>query len=88
MSVPLIDLQSGDDVALARRVDAALREAGFFALVGHGVPQSVFDAAFGASKRFFALGRRHQEALAYRRLAGQARFRSDRLAVAGRGHAA
>ena len=55
MSVPLIDLQAGDDAALARRIDAALREAGFFALVGHGVPQAVFDAAFDASHRFFAL---------------------------------
>jgi len=32
-----------------------IARAGFFALVGHGVPQAVFDAAFGASKRFFAL---------------------------------
>ena len=55
MSVPLIDLSASDDRALARAIDAALRESGFFALVGHGVPQASFDAAFAASRRFFAL---------------------------------
>lgn len=55
MSVPLIDLQSGDDASLARRIDAALREAGFFAVLGHGVPPATVDALFTASKRFFAL---------------------------------
>ena len=55
MSVPLIDLGIGDDASLARRIDAALREAGFFALIGHGVPQPLFDAVFAASKSFFSL---------------------------------
>jgi isopenicillin N synthase-like dioxygenase len=55
MSVPLIDLSASDDRSLARAIDAALREAGFFALVSHGVRQPLFDAAFAASHRFFAL---------------------------------
>jgi isopenicillin N synthase-like dioxygenase len=54
-SVPLIDLAEMPDAALARRIDDALRESGFFAVVGHGVPQPVIDAAFDASHRFFAL---------------------------------
>ncbi|MBN8491195.1 MAG: isopenicillin N synthase family oxygenase [Burkholderiales bacterium] len=55
MTVPLIDLSAGNAASQAQAIDAALRESGFFALVGHGVPQPVFDAAFGASHRFFAL---------------------------------
>ena len=55
MSVPLIDLSAASDAALAGRIDAALREAGFFAVLGHGVPAGVVDGAFDASKRFFAL---------------------------------
>jgi len=53
MHVPLIDLSAGDDAALARAIDAALREAGFFTIIGHGVPVARFDAAFEASRRFF-----------------------------------
>jgi isopenicillin N synthase-like dioxygenase len=55
MSVPLIDLSAASDAALAGRIDAALREAGFFAVLGHGVSAGVVDGAFDASKRFFAL---------------------------------
>ncbi len=55
MTVPLIDLSTGDDASLARRIDVALRECGFLALVGHDVPQAVIDAAFAVSRRFFAL---------------------------------
>jgi len=55
MTVPLIDLSAEGDSALARRIDAALREDGFFAVTGHGVPQTVCDAAFGAAHCFFAL---------------------------------
>jgi len=55
MSVPLIDLSAAPDTVLAQHIDAALRESGFFAVAGHGVPQPVVDAAFDASHRFFAL---------------------------------
>jgi isopenicillin N synthase-like dioxygenase len=53
--VPLIDLGAGDEPALTRRIDDALRSAGFFAIRGHGVPVDITRAAFLASQRFFAL---------------------------------
>ncbi len=52
--LPLIDLRQGD-AAVARAVDAACRAHGFFYVTGHGIPAPVIDAAFAASKRFFAL---------------------------------
>ena len=52
--LPLIDLRQGD-AAMARAVDAACRAHGFFYVTGHGIPAPVIDAAFAASKRFFAL---------------------------------
>lgn len=55
MTLPLIDLAAEPPEALARRIDAALREQGFFAVTGHGVPDTVVAAAFDASRRFFAL---------------------------------
>ena len=53
MTVPLIDLAAADEAALALRIDAALREAGFFAIVGHGVPAALRASVFAASRRFF-----------------------------------
>jgi isopenicillin N synthase-like dioxygenase len=53
MTVPLIDLAAADDAALALRIDAALREAGFFAISGHGVPATLRADVFAASQRFF-----------------------------------
>ena len=52
--LPIIDLGQGD-AAAARAVDAACRAHGFFYVTGHGIPAPVIDAAFAASKRFFAL---------------------------------
>ena len=51
--LPVIDLSVGDRAAAA--IDAACRAHGFFYVVGHGVDAAVIDAAFDASKRFFAL---------------------------------
>jgi isopenicillin N synthase-like dioxygenase len=48
--IPLVAL---DGEAPARRIDAALRDAGFFAVTGHGVPQPLVDDAFAAARRFF-----------------------------------
>lgn len=53
--MPLLDLRAMPAAALARQVDAALRDSGFLAIVGHGVPDALRQAAFDASRRFFAL---------------------------------
>lgn len=55
MGVPLIDLAAEPAAPLARRIDDALRGAGFFAITGHGVPAPVVAGAFDAGHRFFAL---------------------------------
>ena len=55
MGLPLIDLRDGSELQLAQRIDAALCSAGFFGIVGHGVPDAVVAAAFNAGHRFFAL---------------------------------
>ncbi len=55
MPVPLIDLAAEPPYVQAQRIDAALREQGFFAVTGHGVPPAVVAHAFEASRRFFAL---------------------------------
>lgn len=59
--LPIIDLTplvSGDHVAKAR-LGEALRQAcehsGFFYVAGHGIPQSLTDSVFAASKAFFDL---------------------------------
>lgn len=53
--IPVIDLAAGTPAAQAAAIDAALREHGFYAVVNHGVPATVVDAAFDAGHRFFAL---------------------------------
>lgn len=55
MAVPVIDLGAATAHVLARRIYAALREAGFFAIVNHGVPAQARARVFDASRRFFAL---------------------------------
>ena len=54
MQIPVIDLSVGTVESQATVIGAALAAAGFFSLVGHGVPHGVFDNAFDASRRFFA----------------------------------
>ena len=61
MPVPLIDLAAGTAAQQARAIDAALRSAGFFGIVGHGVPPAVVGAAFDAGHRFFALPQADKE---------------------------
>ncbi|HXJ82445.1 MAG TPA: 2-oxoglutarate and iron-dependent oxygenase domain-containing protein [Candidatus Methylomirabilis sp.] len=59
--VPVIDLSParrgdrGARVRVAREIDAACREIGFFAIGGHGVPESVVDDLRGCAHQFFAL---------------------------------
>ena len=59
--IPVIDLgpwRSGDPAARAEtaaRVDAALRQAGFLLVTGHGVPGEQREAVRAAARAFFAL---------------------------------
>ena len=52
MSLPVLDLRSTGFIPELR---VAARDVGFFYLVGHGVPDSLGDALFAASRCFFAL---------------------------------
>jgi isopenicillin N synthase-like dioxygenase len=58
--IPSIDLEpirSGlvsDQEAVARQLDCACREVGFFTIRGHGIDKSVFENAYSALERFFA----------------------------------
>jgi isopenicillin N synthase-like dioxygenase len=61
VGVPLIDLAGATPDRLALRIDAALRESGFFAIAGHGVPAATVAAAFDAGQRFFALAQPTKE---------------------------
>ena len=66
VTLPLIDLgaaappagapgATAAGLALARGIDTALREHGFFAITGHGVPETTLAQAFAAGRAFFAL---------------------------------
>lgn len=54
----VIDLEplrlGGDHHELASAFDGACRTVGFFVVVGHGLPGAVREAAFDATRRFFA----------------------------------
>jgi len=60
-SVPVIDLgpaRAGahvDRLAVARSIDAACREIGFFAITGHGIPDALVEDLRGRAHGFFAL---------------------------------
>ena len=60
-AIPLIDFSAmrGDDAAARAKVGEAVRractEVGFFYAAGHGVPEPVIDATFGAARHFFDL---------------------------------
>lgn len=59
-SIPLIDLgpflagTAEDRARVAAEIGAACRGVGFFYVTNHGVPQTLIDAVFAESKRFFA----------------------------------
>ncbi|MGC6329018.1 2-oxoglutarate and iron-dependent oxygenase domain-containing protein [Rhizorhabdus sp. FW153] len=59
--IPIIDLTParGDDprghAAVARELDQAARDIGFFVVTGTGIPDAVIDDAFGTLTHFFAL---------------------------------
>src|SRR5262245_6785233 len=60
-AIPVIDVgpafrkEPGALVAAARHVREASERVGFFYIAGHGVPDSVIDEAFAASREFHAL---------------------------------
>lgn len=59
--IPLIDLTPArrggvqDEIKVAREIDRACREIGFFALCGHGIDRSMFQAAHDGLAAFFAM---------------------------------
>lgn len=58
--LPLIDVAplrapGPGALAAAREIDAACRNAGFFRITGHGVPDELFDDLDRAAREFFAL---------------------------------
>lgn len=57
--VPVLDLtnltQGGSKNEIARQLRRACETTGFFYVANHGVPQAAIDAAFDATKRYFAL---------------------------------
>jgi isopenicillin N synthase-like dioxygenase len=59
MEVPEIDIGSlvagdGDTASVARSIDDACREVGFFVIVGHGLDPGRFDHLDGLAREFFA----------------------------------
>ncbi len=73
-ALPIIDMaplmaRSGAAarVAIAREIEAACRDTGFFYVRGHGVSQAVVDDLDVASRRFFALPREAKQAIAMER---------------------
>ncbi|GKY92657.1 hypothetical protein MPSEU_000235700 [Mayamaea pseudoterrestris] len=63
-SIPLIDVQSWTEPngftesarsKVAKQVDQACRNVGFFAIKHHGIPKTTIDAAWSISKAFFDL---------------------------------
>lgn len=68
--LPLIDIACvrGTDADAKRRaateLDDAARGLGFLAVVGHGVPDALFDAAMDAAREFFALPESEKRACA------------------------
>ena len=80
--VPTIDL-SGEPGAVAREIDRACRDVGFFQVVGHGVDPAVADTAWHLAQRFFALPLDEKLALAIPPgdAYGYGPFRVERLAA-------
>jgi len=55
--IPTLDIRryDTDRAAFVAELGAAYREWGFAGIRGHGIPQSLIDAAYDAFRRFFAL---------------------------------
>lgn len=68
----LIDISAlldpdADGTAVARRIDRACRELGFFRITGHGVPPDLLPRLDQISREFFAMSATDKEAFAMRR---------------------
>jgi isopenicillin N synthase-like dioxygenase len=59
-SIPVIDLADTD---VPEQVGRACRDTGFFYVANHGVPQSLIDAQFEYTRRFFAMPVENKRAL-------------------------
>lgn len=55
MKLPIIDIGTGDDKAIAAEIDKVCREVGFFAVTGHGVPEEMIARTRAQAETFFAL---------------------------------
>ncbi len=64
---PLRSARIEDRAAVAEALGQACREVGFFYAAGHGIPDAILEAAFAASREFFALPREAKEALSIKR---------------------
>jgi isopenicillin N synthase-like dioxygenase len=64
---PLRGGSAGDLAGMARALDAACRNVGFFYLRNHGIPQPVIDRAFAEAHRFFALPREEKMKIHYKK---------------------
>ena len=58
--IPLIDLSQqfenpDEEVGIAEQIDLACRRSGFFAVRGHGIPETVIENCWQVSSQFFAL---------------------------------
>jgi isopenicillin N synthase-like dioxygenase len=76
--IPVIALDRADggaERAVAEEVSEACRHTGFFVVRGHAVPAEVFDDAYEASLRFFALPAQTKQEFAMR--TGTARGEND-----------
>ena len=68
-AIPLIDVgpafraEPGALEAVAQEMRRACETVGFFYLAGHGVPPTLIDAAFAASREFHALPLESKRAL-------------------------
>jgi isopenicillin N synthase-like dioxygenase len=61
-TLPVIDMapllergRAGDRAGVAREIEAACRDSGFFYVTGHGIPAGLQERLEAASRRFFAL---------------------------------
>src|SRR4051794_20158218 len=72
-TLPVIDMAplleggpAGERGRVAREIETACRDSGFFYLTGHGIPPGLQDRMEAASRRFFALAEAEKRRIAMR----------------------